>query len=374
MKLITGLLMMFLSTLAFAQVGVSVNAERGFASNIFSNYKQTPDYFNRLEAQFNFDSIEDSQGLRAYYKGSGTLFQKFDYKSFQTHGLGLSYFSYLSENGDRLNAGLNASTRLHSADYKYYEYQQGDGFANVKVLLQPQTFGYAGVSFRSRNYSSLSPYSYWQGMAYMRASRFFNSGTTLIAEVDYMQKQYLDANPGQLQDFFGLQTEGNGASRQIVGLLKAAQAIDPKTGLSAQLLVRRNLASSVRYILDSEGYYYSDEELFDDVFGYAAEQVNVTIKRNLPWKMQANLGGTFMAKHYTNRLALDLDGYAFDDLSLREDARSIVWLTLKKTWQYSTYMAPVNLELTFTYLDNASNDPYYNFHTRFFSFGISQSF
>ena len=196
MKLITGLLMMFLSTLAFAQVGVSVNAERGFASNIFSNYKQTPDYFNRLEAQFNFDSIEDSQGLRAYYKGSGTLFQKFDYKSFQTHGLGLSYFSYLSENGDRLNAGLNASTRLHSADYKYYEYQQGDGFANVKVLLQPQTFGYAGVSFRSRNYSSLSPYSYWQGMAYMRASRFFNSGTTLIAEVVYMQKQYLDANPG----------------------------------------------------------------------------------------------------------------------------------------------------------------------------------
>lgn len=374
MKRITGLLVMLFSTLAFSQMGVSVDAERGFASNIFSNYRQMPDYYNHIEGQLYYDSIKESSGLRTYYNGSGMLFQEFNYKSFQIHKLGLSYYSNVGQNGGRLNAGASASTRLHSSDYKYYEYQQGNGFVNIKLLLHPQAYGYAGVSFRLRNYSSLKPYSFWQNVAYVRGSRFFNTGTTIIAEFDYMQKQYLEANPAPIDNLYELQTQGDGDSRQLVGLLRAAQAITPKTGLSAQVLVRRNLQSSVRYIIDPDGYYYSDEELFDDVFGYAAEQVTVTLKRNLPWKMQASLGGTFIAKHYTNRLALDLDGYPINGGSLREDGRSLGWLTIKKNWQYSKYMAPVQLELSFTYLNNESNDPYYNFHARYFSFGISQSF
>ena len=374
MKQITSLVVLLFSAVGFSQLGVSFDAERGFASNVFSNYRQTPDYYNSIEAQLYYDSIKESSGLRSYYNGSGMLFQKFDYKNFQMHSLGLSYYAKVGWHGGRLNAGMSAGTRLHSEDYKYYEYQQGNGFVNIKLAIQQQAYAYAGVSFRMRNYSSLQPYSYWQNVAYVRGSRFFNTGTTIIAEFDYMQKQYLEANPAPIDNLYESQTEGGGDSRQIVGLLKAAQALTPTTGLSVQVLLRRNLQSSVRYLVDPEGYYYSDEELFDDIFGYAAEQLTVTLKRNLPWKMQASLGGIFIAKHYTNRVALDFDGVPINDGSLRDDGRSIAWLTLKKNWQYSKYMAPVRLELTFTYLDNASNDPYYNFNARYFSFGISHSF
>ncbi len=374
MKRILTFLMLLLSTPGFSQMGVSFVAERGFASNIFSNYQQTPDYYNSLEGKLYLDTINKASGLRAFYKGSAMLFQEFNYKSFHRHRLGLSYYKNFGQSGGRLNAGLSASKRLHSPDYEYYEYQQGNGFVNIKVLLHPQAYGYAGVSFRLRNYSSLQPYSYWQNVVYLRGSRFFNTGTTIIAELDVMQKQYLQSNPAPIDNLYELETKGDGNSRQIVGLVRAAQSLTPKTGLSVQALIRRNLQSSVRYIVDPEGYYYSDEELFDDIFGYAAEQLTMTVKRNLPWKMQASVGGTFIAKHYSNRLALDLDGYEIDNGSLREDQRSIVWLTIKKNWQYSNYMSPVQLELSFTYLDNASNDPYYNFNARYFSFGLSQSF
>jgi hypothetical protein len=374
MKLITALMVLLFTTLSFSQFGVTFDVDRGFASNIFSNYRQLPDNVNRLQGKLYFDNTSKSQGLRAFYNASGALYEKYDYKSYQLHTLGLSFYNYASELGDRINAGIDASTRLHSKDYKYYEYQQGRAFASAKLLLTRQIFGYAGTNFRTRNYTSLAPYSYWQNISYLRLSRFFDSGTTIIAEADYMLKQYTDVNAAPIQDFSEIYTEGNGKSQQFVGLLKIAQALNAKTGLSLQTLVRRNLESSVRYLIDDAGYYYSDDELFDDVFGYEAEQVTLSLKRKLPWKMQATIGGSYIQKHYSNRVALDFDGYAIDNAGLREDNRSIGWLTLNKRWQYSTYMAPVNLEFNFTFLNNGSNDPYYKFQSRYVSFGISQSF
>jgi hypothetical protein len=204
-------------------------------------------------------------------------------------------------------------------------------------------------------------------------SKFFNSGTSLITEFDFMQKRYLNQD-SPISDFSGLETEGDGQSRQIVGLVRLAQAVGTTTGISAQVLIRRNLSSSVRYLIDYDGYYYSDEELFDDVFGYEAEQFNITLKQKLPWNVQASIGATYLLKHYSNRLALDVDGYAFDDLRLRDDQRLIGSFSLSKAWKYSSAMPPISLTLDVSMMNNRSNDPYYMYKTSYFSFGLQQNF
>lgn len=358
----------------FGQIGISVDATSGYASNIFGNYSQLPDYYQYLQGYLNYDVVSEKQGFRTYYQGSATLFEKYDYRSYSLHKAGISYFANLNERANKVNAGLNINMRLHSDDYKWYEYKQGYAFTNIKIAIRPQLYGYFGTNFRLREYENLNPYSYWQNVSFIRMSKSFNSGTSLIAEFDFMQKVYLHNDEEPIDTFSDLETNGDGQSRQIVALLRAGQAISPKTGLSLQFLVRRNLKSSVRYLINDEGYYYSDEELFDDPFGYNGEQLNLTLKQKLPWKIQASIGATYLMKHYSNRMALDMEGYPFDDFRLRDDTRLLGWLNIAKSWKYSRAMAPITFNIDVSLLKNNSNDPYYNYHTSYYSIGLSQSF
>ncbi len=369
---IISLFLMAFAAHAFCQIGFSVDAESGYASNIFGNYRQLPDYYQYVQGHLNYDLLGESHGVRTFYQGSATLFEQYDYRSFSLHRAGLSY--YKNFDTAKLSAGLSGNMRFHSDDYKWYEYQQGYGFLNVKLALRPQLFGYVGTNIRLRDYDNLSPYSYWQNVNYLRLSRSFNTGTSLIGEVDYMQKVYRQTNAQPIENFSELHMDGDGQSRQVVGLLQIGQAVTPTTGLSAQALLRRSLKSSVRYLVDEEGYYYSDEELFDDPFGYDAEQFNITLKQKLPWKVEASVGGMFLQKHYSTRLALDLDGLPHPDERLRDDHRVIGWLSISKAWKYNSSMAPVRFTLDLSIIKNTSNDPYYIYNTRNFSIGLSQNF
>lgn len=361
-----------LVSFASAQIGFSVDAESGYASNIFANYRQLADYYQDFQGYINYDFLSETQGLRTFYQGSAMLFEKYDYRSYSQHRAGFNY--YKNFQSTKLSAGLSGNMRLHSDDYKWYEYKQGYAFINLKAMLWPQLFGYIGSNIRVRNYDELSPYSYWQNVNFIRLSKSFNSGTSIIGEFDFLQKKYLAEKADPILTFSALQTEGDGQSQQVVGLLRIGQAVSPTTGLSAQALVRKSLKSSVRYLINDEGFYYSDEELFDDPYGYDAQQLGVTLKQKLPWKMQLSLGATFLHKNYINRLALDLEGYPFEDERMRDDTRSVGWLSLSKSWKYNRSMAPIQFTIDISTMKNASNDPYYDFNTTYFSFGLSQDF
>lgn len=357
-----------------AQWGASMDVQSGYASNIFSNYRQLADYYNNLQGYLNYDAIFKTNGLRLFYQGNATLFETYNYRNYQLHKAGLAFYNFLSEKGDKLSAGLDVQTRRHREEYRWYEYNQAYVYVNLKWRVQPQLFMYVGTNFRARDYKELTPYSYWQHWLYVRLNRSFNTGTSIIGELDVMRKQYLNSETSPLIEFPGLVTDGDGNNQQWVALVRVGQALSPKTGVSAQFLLRRNLQSSVRYLINNEGFYYSDDELFDDIFGYESEQVQVTLKQKLPWNVVASLGGTWYLKHYTNRLALDLQGYPFADGRLRDDERFVGWLSLTKTWRYSKSLHPVQFDVDVSLINNGSNDPYYTYNTHYISFGISQGF
>lgn len=357
---------------AAAQIGVNLQMENGYATNIFTNYRRLPDYFSYLSAFLNYDFSNDKQGLRGFYQGNAGLFDTYNTRNYLIHSAGLEYYRYFGPKGDKLNAGISGTLRRHEPDYKWYEYKQGYLYFSFKKVLYSSFYAYLGANLKLREYEYLAPYSFWQNVLYLRISRFFGTGTTLIGETDFLQKQYLNDRP--VENFPGLLTEGNGHNRQWIGLLRAAQSLTPTTGLSAQFSIRRSLESSVRYLIDEAGYYYSDEELFDDVFGYESERIETTLKQRLPGSITLSIGGTLLYKHYSNRLALDLDGYPFIDNRLRDDSRLIGQISLSKSWRYSKTFKPVVLTAEYMYLDNRSNDPYYRFNTNYFTVGISQAY
>jgi hypothetical protein len=274
-----------------------------------------------------------------------------------------------------VNAGFDVSQRLHSNDYEWYEMVQYYLYVNSKFILADQLYGYMGLNVRWRDYSMLDAFSHSQTVLFARVSRFFDTGTTFIVEMDFLSKSYYPAGQtSNIENLPEIVTVGDGNSQQFAGLIKGAQSLTPTMGLSFQAMLRRNLNSSVRYLGTTTGYYYSDEELFDDVYGYNSEEYSTIIKKHLPWKIRLSLGSSLRLKHYDKRLALDLDGNPFSDERLREDKKWVNWISLVKPFRMANNIGPMSVSINWSLINNISNDPYYDYNSSYFTIGLSQNF
>ena len=358
-----------------SQPGFSVQSSGGYTSNVFGNYRTLPDYYTDFNIYANNDWSYENYGLRAYYDGTVTMFDRYRDKNYFHHQVGLSFYFNLNENGNKLYAGTGLSKRNHTETYQWFELNETFLFVNTRIKLMNQLYGYFGLKATNRNYHNLNVFSHWQTMSFARISRFFDTGTTLIVEADLLSKNYNSSSEKSLiEDFPEIVTIGDGYSRQAAVLFRMAQALSLKTGLSGQVLVRRNLSNSVRYLGTSDGFYYSDEEIFNDVFGYNAREMDLTLKQMLPWKMKFSAGTMLKLKDYNNRLALDLDGNPYPDERFRKDKRWINWFTLEKTIRLRQAVDPLAVSIGWTSVHNRSNDVYYGYSTSYFSFTVSQDF
>ena len=365
----------FLPVLVLAQPQFSINTYSGYTNNAFYNHNQYPDYYTWINGYANYDRIGDQGGLRLYYDGSATLYNQYQDKNYQLHTLGLSFYHYYHDEQIRLNAGTSLGSRQHSDAYQWYEMNTLNAYANTKIVLANQLFGYSGMDIDYNYYPNLDPFTHLQTRLYLRLSRFFDTGTTLIAESSLMSKFYKsEGDAAAIEGFPEIITVGDNNSQQLLLQFKAAQGLTPKTGLSGGVTLRHNLTNSTRYLGSVSGYYYSDEEILNDVFGYHSTEYDLKFKQLLPWKSTLSVGGSVMFRDYENRLALDIAGNPFPDFRTRQDDRYSLWLTLQKQLRLASSMAPLTLTFGFTNIENQSNDLYYDYHVRNISFSIDQAF
>jgi len=358
-----------------ADFGFSLYNKSGYAENIFANYHQLPDAYTRTAGFVNADWIGAQNGVRLYYEGTWTAFQNYRDRGSLRHAFGLKSYRDLSERGDNVRGGIEWRRMSYGSGYEWYDAGEFSGFGNVKWVLGPQLYFYSGGSIRRKSYVHLPPFSHWSGSIYGRASRFFNSGTTAMLEVDLLFKRYdPDASQRPVDELPEMVTLGTGTGQQAVVRLRLAQAVTPVTGISLELSRRQVLQSSVRYIGTGSGIYYSDEELFDDVFGYESNSLSLEIKQRLPWGMQLQLGGAVMEKAYPERLAFDLEGVPYPDGRLRSDNRSSAWISVQRSWSPGAGLPLLKLALDGYLLNNGSNDPYYHYDSSGLSLGLSFDF
>ncbi|MDZ7723779.1 MAG: hypothetical protein U5R06_13480 [candidate division KSB1 bacterium] len=366
-------IVLMLSSTVFAQLGIQTELTQGYSTNIFANYNQHSDYVSSAEIFVHRDWVEEWSGLRVSYRPEYTRFQKYSVRNYWLHRGGIQGFRQFGEN--RLTAALYASARIHSQEYKWYEYSQWSGYTEWKQRLNPQWFVYTGGNFQIRDYSAFPVFSRWQGLLYLRQSRSFNTGTSIIAEMDFMYRNYLKSKTASGVDLLPLLvTKGNGENLQWVGIFKVAQSLSKTTGLSTRLLYRKSMSSSVRYLGSVEGTYYSDDELFDTVFGFDELRLQLDLKQRLWGTILLTAGMFYTDRQYTSRLALDLSGTPLPGYPSRRDYRTLAWAGLSKSFTALSARNPLNLEIEYLWKQNHSNDPYYDYASSYFSIGLRQSF
>jgi len=163
------------------------------------------------------------------------------------------------------------------------------------------------------------------------------------------------------------------SSDQWIGKIRIAQSLGNSTGLSADFLLRRNPVNMARFLPGQVSVYITEEELFDDRYGYESEEIEILFTQYLPWKFILKSSPGFRWKNYSKHHALDKDGEILSDQKLRVDQQILFWINLNKS--FSIFKGKeANIFFDFYWIKNQSNDFYYNYEVSLISMGLGLSF
>lgn len=388
-------LMTFWPQVTWGQFRTSVSLFSSYDDNPFRNSFQRPDYITT--GVLSLEYIPNELSLRFFATGNLSMFKEFSDRRYFSNTVGISYTKPFGEDEENaLYAGTSYFMRFNRASYDYYDFSQFIGYVNLKYYLDYSKglMSRAGYRLRYRDYKNLEEFSYLEHYGFVQISKFFESKTTVLAELDLGNKNYV-LTLGSMFTAPGSMNEGgmmggwmNGrmnqntryisysrpSTTQLIGILRVAQSLTQTTGLSLQYLRRWDVSERTRFLSGGAVDFQGDEELWDDPYGYQGNEYNITLTQHLPWEITARLSTDYLAKDYARRTftATDTDTPTGP---LRSDTRFVVGVDVRKSFGEALgFFDGFTISLSYFYQRNKSNDPYYDFRNNSLNIGLATQF
>lgn len=395
-KMLLGVLLTLfaLSATGFSQTTKSITVEMSYDDNSFRNYKGLSDYITQLNLYLAREYEKDLWAARLYYDGSFSFFAEYTDRFSHYHKIGLAASRSLGENGSALNLGGNVVIKRYQSSYDYTNYVQGTGYVNTKIRPAESLIAQLGYILKYRDYENLPKFAYYEHRLSGRLSWFLPTNTSLIFHARYGLKDYETQTIATVISDSLISGTGHGrgshrgsstsvfysnyetpSTSQFIGSVKVGQSVTSTTGLSVQYLRRINLTNGARYstVAGEVWTYNTEDDLFDDPYGYEGHEVSAVWTQILPWQTSFKLGYDSYFKNYSVE-ALDLDGQPLPISENRKDRRYLIWLAVNKSFPKRSLLRNFQTYLDFSYLGNDSNDLYFKYYNSVFTFGTGYSF
>ena len=217
------------------------------------------------------------------------------------------------------------------------------------------------------NFTSLSDFSYSEHVLFAHTAFALTPATTLIFQADLGSKLYsttITAESASLQN--GINSILPAVS-QLTGMLKIGQKITDVTGLSLSAKYQWNIQKQSRYLSSDYGLI-SDDELFDDHYGYEGLQTNMMVTHIFSESLIAKLSGGIQSKLYSTLPAYDILGNI--SAAQRIDKRYYLNMQVQRNFESLGFSVKAAADLIF----NRSNDPFYDYNNNAFSLEINVPF
>jgi hypothetical protein len=357
---------------AWAQFNFGAHVTTMYDDNVNNNHLGISDKVALLSLQVARDWESETRNTQLFYTGAYSYFDQVHERTFHYHSIGLACSHLLGEERQsQLNAGLTYNLRLNRESYTFYDHQQVSAYVNFKHYLAERSLGRFSYTFRYLGFDELSDFNYVEHYGFAQLTQSFTTKTTLILEADLGSKIYTSAN---LEETAAI-SRGRGyggrvvtASKpkvtQLAGIARLGQGIVAGTGLSLTAQYQINLQKDSRY-LSSEYGAISDDELFDDHYGYEGPQVNVLLTQLLPAGMVMKISGGVQERNYSERPAYDLAGNQIADE--RADTRRAFSVQVEKTFKSLGF----SIGLAYDHIRNNSNDLFYDYANNAFTAQLS---
>ncbi len=346
----------------WAQFSFGARVMTMYDDNVNNNHLGISDKVALLSVQVAREWENQTRNTQLFYTGAYSYFEQVRERAFHYHSMGLTHSHLLgAERQTQLNAGLTCNLRLNRDSYTFYDHQQVSAYVNFKHYLAERSLGRFSYSFRYLSFDELSDFNYLEHYGFAQLTQSITTKTTLILEADLGTKIYTSPNLEETASMsrgrgYGgrMITTSKPKVTQFNGIARLGQGIVAGTGLSLTAQYQLNLQKDSRY-LSSEYGIISDDELFDDHYGYEGPQVSVMLTQLLPAGMAMKISGSVQDRNYSERPAYDLAGNQIADE--RADTRRVFSAQLEKTFKSLGF----SLGLAFDCIRNKSNDLFYDY-------------
>lgn len=351
-----------------ARTQFSVGADVGtmIDDNVDNNTLRLNDRITALGLQAGYDWITDDTNIGLAYLGSYNYYSVVPGRSYQTHTGSLTYARLFGNEDQTLwSSAASFGIRTDREEYEYYDNTTFAFSTALKHQLGESVLGRAGYTLRTMSFANLPAFDYTEHLLFVQSSFFLPSRTTLIAEVDLGVKVYSTPN----EDTTGALTAGRGRMSsslsspgvaQATGMLRIGQSVFQNTGLSLTGSWQVNLRREARFLTSDYGLV-SDDEIFEDHYGYQGPGGSLMLTQILPLDMKLRVTGSWQRRGYTPRAAYNEVGVQI--APERIDNRRALNVSL----HIPVTPAGFTLGVAFDHIVNASNDPFFSYTNNAFT-------
>jgi hypothetical protein len=304
--------------------------------------------------------------------------------------------------GSQAFLGLSGTLRRNGDAWAAADYDAVGARANFVFRPRSGLTLRAGVRADARRFGELPPLDQVEGSGF--ASVLFNlpSRTTLIGEVFLGGKSYAGEavpvpdepaatdvathtaggqgkgtggmGPGVRPAGFTSVRAGDDAAGQLTWLVRAAQSLGQRTGLSLQY-TRRTVFGSVPPVVVTTPALFFEDGVYDDPYASDASAVRTALKRVFPGGAEAAIEGYWLDKGYVATVALDETGEPRADGALRADTvwRAAAWASVPLLG-HRTGALSLALQVGWQYTRHRSNDAFYRYEAHAVRVGLSAAY
>ena len=352
----------------YAQVGFESRLSTMYDDNILNNYQRISDKISTitLDAGYGFGGARWDG--RVFYDGALNYYQSVTDRTNQFHSVRTSFAHYSGEDEENvLNVGISYGRGFYRGGHAFYDHDQVTATVLYKQFLSDLVINNRGYAFRSIRFSAMSDFSYSEHTVSGSFSFALRTQTTLIVQTDLGAKFYSTPEPTSETD--GMRKGGVALAPgavQFTPLVRIGQSIMEGTGLSLTTKYQWNIQKQTRYLSSSYGAI-SDDELFDDHYGYEGLQTSLMLTQLLPESMLLRVTGGVQNRLHSSLAAYDLDGNVLS--SQRNDRRTSLSILFQKDFQMG-----FTLKAAVDFIRNYSNDPYYDYRNTAVALELSLPF
>lgn len=326
-----------------------------YDDNLANNAAHLTDWSTTLLLAPGYALEGASWDLRMSYDGAYKFFHTLADMSNQIHAANAAGSWYWGdEQQHSLDVDLTFGRGLFRGDFAFYDHTLAGATAQIKQFLMPTLIQNIGYQARSVDFDELGDLSYVEQSLSADVRWAAATGTTIIAQAELGAKYY---RLPLVIDTLG--TRGASSTlfapdvAQWTGMLRIGQSLAEGTGLSVMAKYQSNARKQSRFLASSTGDI-SDDELFDDHYGYEGFHGNMMLTQVVSTSSLVRLTVGQQSRHYSSLAAYDMDGLPVADQ--RVDQRRYVSLFFQKsTEQGYVFRAAVDL------IRNVSNDAFYDY-------------
>ncbi|MBN2423684.1 MAG: hypothetical protein JXB44_01575 [Calditrichaceae bacterium] len=375
----------------FAQFESTLEISSYFDDNLYRSPDGKQDFLTDFSLNIGYNLFEEK--LLIYYNPDYFNYNESGDHNYFYHSFGFDYYNTFSNDQHQLYFGGNMDIRVNRDDFDYLNYNQYYAYLNLRFDLE-FIFLKSGYNFRYRNYINYPDISNIQHYVFVQLNRSFATRTSIIFEANFGVKSFSGSESIVSTDTVsGGGGPGHGPGGTSTGervystfktlepldlshaiiLLRVAQSLHSNVGIYGQYRIQKDLSAANAY--SSGGFYYQDEELFDDPFSYESHEFSSRLTWLMPWNTQVKLGGIFAKKNYISERAYLSAEDTTASNELRKDDRFSLTLELNKSFFIEkNWMDVLELTVDLHYLENTSNSYWYDYKNYLIGGSVRWSF